>query len=158
MAEKNMREISWRAAEHEHVPKTGNWYLLMGAVALGLIIFSLWQKNFFFAVFIILASVMIFTMSRRKPQVFEFRLNEHGIAIGNRIAYDYDRLQDFSIRNRPGRLDELIIRRKTAMNPEVRMLVDAKTMVKIQEFLKDRLPEVKHEESLIDLFREVLGL
>ncbi|MEK7464772.1 MAG: hypothetical protein AAB617_03290 [Patescibacteria group bacterium] len=150
-------EINWRAAEYEHVRKSEAWYLFIIVASVTLIIFSLFQRNFFFAIFVVLASLMIIAFGRRKPQVFDFKINTEGVAIGKKITYHYDQLQGFSIRNRPGRLDELIIRRKTPFNPFVRIPLDSKIASKARELLKDKLPETVHEDSLLELLGEWLG-
>jgi len=48
-------EVSWRAAEYEHEEKSGGWYIIVGLVTLILIALAIWQKNFFFGIFILLA-------------------------------------------------------------------------------------------------------
>src|SRR3989338_4913901 len=98
------KEIIWRAAEYKHTEKNLEWYFFVGATTLILIVFALWQKNFFFAVFILIATAMLFTYSRKKPQIVEFKINNEGIGIENDF-YKYETLESFTVRKRPEHLD-----------------------------------------------------
>jgi hypothetical protein len=151
------KEISWRAAEYDYYEKDLNWYLLVGALALLLIIVALWQKDFFFAVFILLSSTMVIILGRQRPEVLDFRLTEEGCHLGAKLFYPYDALENFSITERSGRLDEMVLKRKTAFNPYIRVLLDNQTATKVREFLKDKLPEVEREETFMDIFTHLLG-
>ncbi len=150
-------EISWRAAEHDYYEKDLNWYLLVIAFSLLLVVIALWQKDFFFAVFIVLAAAMVIMLGRRKPEVMECRLTKDGCHLGERQFYPYDALENFSITERPNRLDEMVLKRKTSFNPYLRVLLDGQTAAQAREFLEGKLPEVEHEESFMDIFTRFLG-
>ena len=118
---------------------------------------AFWQKNFFFAIFIILAGAMLLFFSRRRPQILDFKLDGEGIAIGDNIFYDYDRFEGFLIRSRPQRLDEVILKKKTAINPYIKVPIDSKLAPKARDILGENLPEVEYQESLIDILSEWFG-
>ena len=73
------KEISWRAAEYEHFEKGGGWYLMVGGAALILLLIALWQKNFFFGIFILIAGILVIVLANRKPGVLDFKLTEKGV-------------------------------------------------------------------------------
>ncbi len=154
---KTSEEISWRAAEYDYYEKDLNWYLLIGAFALLLIVVALWQKDFFFAIFILLSSAMVIVLGRRRPEVLDFRLTEAGCHLGEKLFYPYDALENFSVAERPGRLDEMVLKRKTSFNPYVRVLLDSQMAAKARGFLKEKLPEVEREETFMDIFTHLLG-
>jgi c-di-AMP phosphodiesterase-like protein len=154
--EKNSaKEISWRAAEYEYVPKSALWYLIIIVVALILTIISLFQRNFFFAVFIIIATAMVIFLGRRRPAVINFGLTAEGVRI-DKILLSFENLENFSIRRRPGYLDEIVLKKKAAVNPFVRMPIDSKTAEEARQFLSEYLEEVEYKESLVDIFSEWL--
>ena len=109
-------EISWRAAEYDHFEKGGGWYLSVGGIALILFIIALWQKNFFFGIFILLAGIMAISLGNKKPNVLDFKLTGEGCHFGKEF-YSYDNLENFSLRSRLNRLDEIIFKKKSAFNP-----------------------------------------
>ena len=154
---KNETEITWRAAEYDHFEKSGSWYLIVGGVSLVLLIISLWQGNFFFAIFILLAAIMVVTFGNRRPAVLEFGLNQEGCNMGRGNFFKYDQLESFSLRSRPGRLDEIIFKKKTSFNPYARIPVDSQTAEKIKIFLVQKLPEEEYKDSLLDILVDFLG-
>jgi hypothetical protein len=150
------REVTWRAAEYEYTEKSVVWYLAVGLAAFLLVLFALWQRNFFFAVFIAIAVVVLITMGRKRPPVVEFRVSEEGVTIGKRFS-PFEQLQGFSLRERPGRLHELVLMRKAVVAPFIKIPVDAQAAVRVRELLSEKLPEAEHKESLLDLIAEWLG-
>ncbi|MFH1161931.1 MAG: hypothetical protein V1696_01495 [Candidatus Jorgensenbacteria bacterium] len=150
------REVTWRAAEYEHVEKTTLWYIGVAAAALIIALIGLWQRNFFFVVFIAVAAAVIIAFGRKRPQVVEFRVGGEGVAVGKQFL-PYERLQNFSLRERPGRLDELVLMKKTMVAPFLKISMDGKVGTQVHDILKEKLPEVEHQESLVDLIAEWLG-
>ncbi len=159
MAKENHSEkiISWRAAEYEHIERSPLWYLVVGGASLILSVFSLVGGNFFFAVFIILAFVMLIMLGRNKPRTLDYRLTDEGVGVGPKIFYHYDALEGFAVNDRPGRLDEIILKKKSVFNPYLKLPVDGKTAALAQKMLSEKLPVIDHQESLIDIFADWLG-
>lgn len=151
------KEISWRAAEYEHFEKGGGWYLMVGGAALILLLIALWQKNFFFGIFILIAGILVIVLANRKPGVLDFKLTEKGCEIGRGIFYEYGQLDNFSLHNRPGRLDEMVIKKKTTFNPFVKIPIDSQTAEKARIFLVQKLPEVEYKDSFLDVLTDFLG-
>ncbi len=114
MENKEEKEINWQAAEYRYFKKGWDWYLWVSGIATILFIFALWQKNFFFAIFIVIAAVMVISISQRRPRIIEFKIDNEGIYIGKDTAYKYDEIEWFAIRNRPESLNEIIIKKKNA--------------------------------------------
>ncbi len=148
--------ISWRAAEYVHFKKETNWYLVVGIIAAILVIAALWQRNFFFAVFILLAGALIITLGKERPRIIEFQVSAEGVAIGKRIFYDYDDLEGFDTKENPERLDEIILKRKSTINPFVKIPVDSQLLPRVIEVLKKNIKRVEFDESLIDAVSDYL--
>ncbi len=150
------KEISWKAAEYEYREKGPGWFFVVGVVALVLFIIALIGKNFIFAVFVLFAGVMLVSFGKKRPPIVKFHINNEGVGIGNTF-FEYRRLEEFAHRNRPGHLDEFILKKKTAMNPFVHIPIDSTLALEAKKMLKAKLPEVEHKESLVDVFAEWLG-
>ena len=149
--------MSWRAAEYESFDRGPIWYLVVGGISFLLVVFSLASGNFFFGIFIVFAFVVLVAFGRTKSQTLDFRLTDEGVGIGPKIFYNYEALEGFTINNRPGRLDEMILKKKSAFNPYVKIPIDAKTAAEAQTFLGEKLPAIEHKESIIDVFADWLG-
>lgn len=150
-------ELSWSAAEHEFVYKNATWYLAVGGLALILVIIALWQSNYFFAIFVIIAAVVLASFGKRRPKVFEFRVTEEGVGVGEKF-YAFEQLESFMAREREGSLHELIVKQKTYVNPYVRIPVDSETAKRAYVLLAAKLPEEEYQASLLDVFADWLGL
>lgn len=158
MAEtKPTRPVSWRAAEYEMIPKTAFWYLIIGVIALAFFVIALFQKNFFFAIFIFIAAAMVFVFSKRRPNVIDFELSETGVRAGV-MRWEWNVFTDFSIHSRPGRLDEVILRKATSFNPYVRFPADAQTASKARAFINERIPEVPYEATTLEVVTDWFGI
>ncbi len=155
--EKKKTGISWRAAEYDFVPKGTIWHGWVGVGVLVLVGIALWQQNFFFAIFILIAGAMVVVLGNKRPEVLDFAVDENGCHIGTAILYPFDQLEDFSIYSRQHRLDEFIVRRKSALNRVIHIPVDSETAQKVRMFLEDKLPEVEHEPSLLESIADILG-
>ena len=149
--------LSWSAAEHEYAEKNAMWYLVLGGIALLLLIIALWQGNYFFAVFVVIAAVILTNFGKRRPKVFEFRVTTEGVGVGEKFL-PFEELESFMIRERQDALHELIVKKKTYVNPYVRIPVDEGTAEQARALLAVKLPEEEYEASLIDLFADWLGL
>lgn len=150
-------EVSWRVAEFEHREKEASWYWIVGTIGAVLAMLALWQKNFFFFIFILFAEVMVLTGARKKPKIVEFRITEKGVGIGGAIFYPFSELEWFDIKNRPGRLDLIIMKRKTAINPLVHMLADTDTAKEVERFLTGKLTRFDYDESLVSILMDWFG-
>lgn len=155
--EKKKTGVSWRAAEYDFVPKNNAWHAGVGIATLVLVGIALWQQNFFFAIFLLIAGSMVVVLGNKRPDTFDFTLDEDGCHIGAATVYSFDQLEDFSIYPRPHRLDEFIVRRKSALNRVVHIPVDTDTAQRVRLFLEDKLPEVEHEPSLLESITDILG-
>ena len=151
---KQATEISWRAAEHGFHEKEFAWYLWLSIITGILVLIALWQKNFFFAIFTLLAGVMVWVFSKRRPPVVEFKISDAGIGVG-KAFYEYANIEHFAIRSRPGYLDEIVVNRKTHMNPFIYIPIDSQLAVRARELMNTKLNEVEYQETFIDTISEL---
>lgn len=149
-------KVSWRTHEYEHADRELSWFLGVGGAALLLIIFAIWQGNFFFATFIVIATALVVFLGRRPPQLIDVMVDESGISLAG-LELEYSTLDSFSFRKRPGRLDELILRRKRQFNPIVRVFIPDRDVLRARAIMVAHIPEVSHNESLIEILADWLN-
>ncbi|RJQ30078.1 hypothetical protein C4565_01080 [Candidatus Parcubacteria bacterium] len=150
------KEHLWRAAEHEHRDKEMGWYIIIGFVALIFFVVALFQKNFLFAVFIITATGLLFSFSRRRPIIYEFKVDKTGVWVEKKL-YPYERLIAFSIRDRINQLHELVIHQRGTTKPHIHIPIDVVTLKSVRPFLAEYLPELEHEETAGSIFADFIG-
>jgi hypothetical protein len=151
------KEIQWRAAEYEHSEKARSWFVWVIVISFAISIFGFFKRNFFFGTFALIAGGMIIMFARRRPQIFDFTISEKGIFVGNAVTLSYDQIENFAIRSRPGHLDEIVLKKKSMINPFVHIPIDSELAIKAREILKEKLPEEEHNESIIDIIFDYIG-
>jgi hypothetical protein len=155
MSEESKKEISWRAAEFRYFKKSLTWYLWVIGIAVLLLIFAIWQNNFFFAVFIAIASIIIIFMGKRRPRIVDFKVDEKGIYIDKDTFYPYKELKWFSIRTRPDSLNEIVVKRSATINSIVKIQADSQITPEVRKLLKENLEEKEYEDSIVDSFADL---
>ena len=75
--------IMWQAPEFEYREKGVSWYWVSIIIAACIIAFSVWQHNFLFGLFIIIAEILVITWGNREPATLDFQLSDEHIAIGS---------------------------------------------------------------------------
>jgi len=89
--------ISWEAPEYEHRPKDTSWFWISIIVSVLLIAVAIWQKNVLFAVFIVIAEILILVWAERQPETIPVTVSEKGVRIGEEKFYPRGRIAAFSI-------------------------------------------------------------
>jgi len=143
--------VQWQAPAFEYYPKDVSWYWLSFIIAILLVAFSIWQKNFLFAVFIFLAEISVLMMAGRKPDLIKFEINEKGLSFLEK-NYSFNDLEKFCLRpsNEDKNFEELILKKKTHINPYLKIFVDARVSSQVSDILSQKLNEEQYEESLLD--------
>jgi hypothetical protein len=148
---KNDQEIIWQAPAFRYYNKRISWYWLSLIVAILLLAFAVWQKNFLFAVFVFLAEITVFVWGRRQPELIKFKIDEKGVTITGK-TYSYDDLEKFWLR--PDResqeFEELILKKKTHFNPYLKIFIEARLSARAREILSRKLTEEEYEDSLLE--------
>lgn len=146
----------WEAWEYEHIPKDRTWFIAGGIVALGLLLFALITGNLLFAVFVLLASLVVGLYALRPPAIARCTITPDGIQIGKRI-FDFDQLKSFWIFYEVSGIKELSLESKKTVMPHIRMPLGAMDPVRVRQILVTYLPEVRQEESSADIIARILG-
>ncbi|MBI2035264.1 MAG: hypothetical protein HYT12_01125 [Candidatus Liptonbacteria bacterium] len=152
------KTIAWEAPEFDYVEKEPFWYLVGAVAVMALFAVALYQKNFLFGLFIIIAAFLVFVWSRQKPRTISFLLNTNGIKVGSYKFYMYGELEDFSILeniNLDG-FHELILRQEDRINPYIKIKMPESKTKEIREFLANYLPEAEHDEGLPEALSRII--
>ena len=146
-------DIKWTATEFEYQERGVGWYYLMVIAGAVLILFSVWQRNFLFAIFIILAVAMAFAWSREKPAMHNITVGDDGVEIINVKKFPMSDFSGFATREgRQGEPDwgKLVLRFKGRFKLPLQLPVPQGNIAQIKELLSRHLSEVEYEESLTE--------
>ncbi|HTY40082.1 MAG TPA: hypothetical protein VMC43_03270 [Candidatus Paceibacterota bacterium] len=92
-----MVHISWEAPEFDYHEKSMRWLWVSMLGALIILGFAVWQKDFLFGFFIVVAEVLVLSWSIQSPRRVTFTLDEHGLSIGEHGFYALNDLESFSV-------------------------------------------------------------
>src|SRR4030042_157887 len=152
-------QISWQAPEFEYQRKDLSWYWLSLIFAIVLIALSIWQKNFLFAVFVVLAWLVIVYSTRRPPTVWNFSIDERGVQIdlpnGDPSSikfYPFEEINGFDLHEG----QNLVLKLKKKLSPYLKINFPAEQEEKIKNFLQKYIPEEEYASSLADSFSKLI--
>ncbi len=152
--------ISWQAPEFEHREKGPAWYWLSMLVAIGVMALALWQKNFLFAVFVVIAEVLLVIWGDRKPIFIEMKLSREGLQIGEDKIYNYQDMESFALdQKHESEWVGMVLKFKQIIRPKIKIMlprVDLKRIVANLSSLAPGVKEVELEESLTDTVEKII--
>ena len=148
--------ISWQIEEYTHREKGPDWFWALGVIAIAGAAIAVIYHDTLFAIFIVLASIILGTYAARKPDVIEISISDAGIKI-RRFFYPFENIKSFGIDEAPTG-NHLIIESDRMLTPIVSIpLPDALDTESLAALLRTKLPEKPHEEQLSHKLLEHLG-
>jgi len=147
--------IDWEAPEFEYREKTVSWYWITIIIAACIIAFSVWERNFLFGFFVVLAEILIITWGNREPVIIPFLLTENSLEIGGHKIHSLKEFESWSADDIGGEWTELVFNFKTHVKIPLKVLVPDEKMEEIRRNLKTVLKEVEHQPSLIDAIEKL---
>ena len=157
MKSPRVEKISWQQHEHVHKEKTIDWFWIVGIVAIGSVILSIFFNNFLFAVIIILFTAISFILVTREPRLLTFEISRKGVRAGNTL-YPYSLLESFWVEDTEFD-DKILFRTKKPMSPLIIIPFDStKTNPEvIRDYLLDYIDEEELQEPLHQIIMEYFG-
>lgn len=155
--EMQQESISWKAAEFHFIEKDALWHTGIVLAGVLLLIFAYATHNLFFGIFVVIATILVMEFGRRRPRILEYGVTNNGLTIEKKLYLPYEKIESFRIHKRQNRLDELVFKKHSKVNPFLYVPVDEKTALMAQEFLLRYLPEDEHDESFVEIIAEWIG-
>lgn len=149
--------LTWSGPLYHYFPNTK---LLLGAITvLGLtgMFFVFIQRNIFAAGFFFLSMIMLFVISRQTPPIVEFTIGPLSVKAGLR-EYKFSEIKSFWIEYNSGGLKELSFQVKKWYIPYIKIPLMDEDPVQVSAILLKFIPEVEHEDSMLDSFSRLLGV
>ena len=146
-----MPEVTWEAPEFEYRRKDVSWYWISIIVATLFLGFAVWQKNFLFGVFIVVAEILILVWANRRPQTTHFKVHDRGIEIVGQTIYPYTDIENVSIdEKREEALGTLTIRFRRQLKPPVTINIPRERIAAVEQMLEQFVDTVDTSSSLTD--------
>ncbi len=144
----NREILQWHALEFEHHEKGIGWYVTFAAIAIMLVAYYLFTRDYFGAFFWVFLSVAAYLYARRKPGEVLITLSKKGVTVGEEF-FPYTQLKKFWIVDK--QYSRSIHLETTAyLNRVIVILMHDEINVEdVHKFLAAHLPEGNHDEETV---------
>ena len=152
-----MNPIKWQAPEFDYRKKDVSWYWISIIIAVLILGFAVWQRNFPFGFFVVLAEIMVLVWANTEPQIINFELNDKGLSVGEHKFHSYAEFENFSVEDESNEERSHIFFQFRRLKPKLKIKITKGAVAEARLALKKVLPEVKYEPSLVDAIEEIIG-
>jgi len=152
-------EIKWRAPEFDYYPKTTSWYYFSILITLAILGFAIWQKNYLFGFFIVVAEFLTLSWVGRKPETLDFSLGEKGLAVGELKFYPYSDIKSFGETDLPPSdkgFVEIVLYFNRKVRPGIFIRIPKDMASEIEAALEKNIPKVEAELSIFDALERII--
>ena len=152
--------FSWDFPEFEKRERGIFWYVAIGIIAIGLLLWAiLKEQNYLFVGIIVIVLIIIFITSRREPKTISIQIAEDGIEIDRRF-FTYDRIKKFWIAYEPPVVKILYLRTTRSTQPTYSIPIGDIDPLKLREQLLEYIEEDLDQdgETSSDAWDRVLKL
>lgn len=150
--------ITWEAPEFEIREKSVSWYWISIIVASVIVAFAVWQKNFLFGFFIVIAEILLVLWGNEIPRTLPFTITEKDVEIGDGLrSYALNAFESYSVDPLNGEWTELIFTFKSQIKTPLKMLFPESNIKELRDDLKGILREVEHQPTLLDAIERLIG-
>lgn len=148
-------EMSWEAPEFEYHEKDVSWYWISIIIAALIIAFSVWERNYLFGLFVVIAEVLIILWANQEPPIVLFTLRDDGLEVGTAKFHTLKEFESWSADGGDPWV-EMKFNFRAKLKTPLALTAPADTLDEIRKNLKPLLPEVEHEITLIEAIEKLL--
>ncbi len=158
--EKDTPIILWEIPSHEHQLRGFGFFVIVLTIMVILLLFSIWQKNFLFGMFTIIATGMALYLSVQNPDIHTFSLNQKSIVFGNyKKTYSYEEFAYFDVQEFSDTDIEIFFAFKDKQRLPIHLRIHKADQDAIISLLKEKkLTEKDIDISLFDSISKLLGI
>lgn len=151
--------ITWKAPEYQDVERGPRWMAFAGGSALMMIVFSIWQDTYAFAVVVLLLAGIYFLTQNHKPKEIEISLTTNGI-LADGTFFPYTNMKHFWVIYEPDiPLKRLGFEMKSGMLRELHYELEQQDPTQVRSFLLTHVFELEdRSETFIEKIIRVLKL
>jgi len=149
-------EVTWDGPEFEYRHKEVSWYWISIIVAALIIAFAVWDKDFLFGFFAVIAEVLFIVWGNRVPRTVTFTLTDTEIDIAGYKSHLLKEFESWSAESNGDGSADLIFYFRSRVRPSLTLIVPEEKLAEIRANLKTLLKEVEHQPTMIDSIEKFL--
>ena len=150
--------MEWEGREYDHVPKSADWYWVLGIIAAAVAIAAILFGNYLLALLVIVAAATISLHAAKEPPVHQFRIVDQGLLIGEEM-HPFEHMISFSVlEDVEGELPPLLsIKNETWFSPHLVIPLADVDAEAVYIHFAQHVEEREHTHSLTDLVAAWFG-
>lgn len=143
------QEVEWTASEFVAHNKNAGWFAAIGGAGalLAAAVYFI-THDIVSAVIIIVVAILFAVSGSRKPRVLHFRVNDSGLAIGDKF-YSYSEFKSFSIMDE-GAFSSIMFMPMKRFMPQISIYYEPKDEERIVQVISHFLPMENRDHDMID--------
>lgn len=152
--------INWEIDEFVKHQRSKRWYIIASVVTLILIIWAIFDKNYLFALIIILFSALIVFYDGESPKKIKIELKYNGISVGKKF-YKFESISKFYIIYKPEEnIKRIYFEFRNPINNRLALPLENKNPIVIRNYLLQYIKEDldKENEPLSEGLSKILKL
>ncbi len=151
-------EITWEAPEYEYREKGVSWYWISIIAAAAVIAFAVWQRNFLFGFFVVVAEILFIVWGNRPPRILRFTANAQGIAVAGEGGkfHPFKEFQNMSVDAVGDGWAEIAFLFHAKLKTPFKCLIPEPQLAELRANLKTILREVPYEQTFLDSIEKLL--
>ncbi|HVO28543.1 MAG TPA: hypothetical protein VMT81_00990 [Candidatus Paceibacterota bacterium] len=149
-------DIMWEAPEFEYREKGVSWYWTTIIIAALVIAFSVWENNFLFGFFVVVAEVLVIVWGNQAPRTVSFSLTESQLDIGGHRSHALAEFESWSAEEIGGGMTEMFWTFRGKLKTPLKVLVPVEKFEEVRKSLAPILHEVEHQPTLVDAIEKLL--
>jgi len=154
-------KLVWSAPEYEDKERSRDWFWAFGVVVVTSMIAAIILGDYFFALLIVLAGVLLGIFAIKKSSIITYELNPKGLRIGSRL-YPYENIRSFWVQANlsPGTKVKplLFVHTERVFMPTLSIPIEENIAEDIHDiFTAQEISEVEMKEHPSEKIMEILG-
>jgi len=151
--------FAWEAPSHPYHERGPRWYIVMTVIALGLIGIALFNRNFLFALIILLIAMVLILAGHEEPKPILVQIGQNGVVWHGKL-YLYQDFEHFAIIYQPPYTKLLYLEHRNSFVPRLRIPLDDQNPLELRDHLKQYLRENldMQEEPISDVVARLLKI
>ena len=152
------KKINWEALDRITSDKSDDWFWIVGIIAVGGSVLSIYFNNILLAVLILVGTFTLFLQTNSKPRIQNFEINRKGLVVGDKL-FPYSTLESYFVVDEDGwDRDRILFKSKKTLMPLITVpLGESNSPEEVSDFLIEYLDEEHLEESAIERISTIIG-
>lgn len=138
--------MEWTFPEFVQHQRGRSWYIAFALIVVGLEIFCIMSRNYTFAAFIFLLTLVLVIRLRREPPLVRMAIRDEGIEV-DKDYYPWREMKEFWIIYRPPVVKKLYFNFKNNFRPSLEISLEKQNPLQVRQYLSERLLENASRED-----------